>query len=96
MIRFEFLSKGPDKNKVGIYNVMSYDAACKLEIIDLSKHPNNADKEPDALTYNVADGEGSGYHYKIKILDTLNPMTDEEKSNILEECWDWWLSYYLL
>jgi len=96
MIRFEFISKSPREERLSIYTVMCDDPACKLEIIDLSELPNRANAETHAMIYHVEENPDNIYYYKIKLLDSIDPIPDDGILTVIEHCWDWWLTRYLL
>lgn len=80
MMHFDFISKHPREDNSGMYTVISDEPGCKLAIIDLDRFPEKAGEENDALIYNEQDGTGSRYHYKVTLLDSIEPMDPRRKN----------------
>lgn len=96
MVYFDFVSKDPREENSGMYTVMSDEPGCKIQIINLDRFPEHSAEDDKSIIYNVQDGTGDRYYYKISLVDSIEPMTQEERIHIIELCWDWWLSQYLL
>lgn len=71
---------------------------CTIAITDLqAKEGLLSFLDSPRKIYDVTDGEGTRYHYEIVVIHVEDEnVKSSELDNIIEECWDWLLSYYLL
>lgn len=47
--------------------------------------------------YNVTDGEGTNYYYEVVMIHIEDEnVKREELENAVGDCWDWFLTHYLL
>jgi hypothetical protein len=96
MTAFQFLTDAPKPGDDGLYMVMSDVPTCKIEIVDLGKNTDRFTIEEGERIYTELDGEGSNYAYKISVVDCYERPSDEQRDQLIESCWDWFLTYYLL
>lgn len=102
---FDITSKAPgDEKSNGFYTIQCDDPKVTLGIIDLAMHPDALEGDEEygskddvpAKEFKVTDGIGSTYHYKVYVSLDEGDLLYEELQEIVDDCWDWFLTWHLL